>query len=240
MTPAPVEPAPVEPAPVEPPPQPVAPPPSTTPAPAPVAAPAPEIVATDPKPAERKASPAFQRPGIWLGTGAAFFAVGTVLRFIFPTVTKREFECPSGAGVETCETHEMTNAGIGILILSVPVDAMTLVSFGFAGRGYGFRGKDGRAKPASIGVGAAFLVAGAALEIASFAVPFKNEELNEFSYGIAAMREAALVAGSAGAFLVGYGVALPPPRHSASTARRRLALAPSFGRTHVGLSLTIR
>ncbi len=217
-------------------------PPVATPPPA-AAAPPPALPETtdpfegEPKPTERKISPTFRRPGVWLATGASFFALGTVLRFIFPTVTKVETRCVEGY---ECEDHEMTPGGIGILIVSVPVDAMTLISFGFAGRGYGFRGKDGHAKPGSIGAGVAFVVAGAALQIASFVVPFKSEKLDQFSYGIAGMREAAIVAGSAGAFLLGYGIALPAPRYAASSSRRRLVLAPSLGRTHVGVGVTIR
>ena len=230
---------PVESTPFDAPPQPIAPTPATAPPQA--AAPPPELPeTTDPfeetKPSERRISPTFRRPGVWVATGASFFALGTVLRFIFPTVTKREVRCVEG---EPCEDHELTPGGLGILILSVPVDVMTLVSFGFAGRGYGLRSADRRRRAPAIGAGAAFIVAATALQIASFVVPFKSDELDAYSYGIAGMREAAIVAGSAGGFLLGYGVALPQPQYAAGP-RRRLALTPSFGRTHMGVALTIR
>jgi hypothetical protein len=217
-------------------------PPQPTTAPPPAVTPPPDLPATtDPfdgeaPPSERRISPTFRRPGVWVATGASFLALGTVLRFIFPSVTKQQIPCVEG---ESCSEHEMTPGGIGILILSVPVDVMTLLSFGFAGRGYGLRSADRSRRAPAIGVGAAFLVVATGLQIASFVLPFESEKLHAYSYGIAGIREAAIIAGSAGGFLLGYGVALPRPRY-ATGPRRRLAIAPSLGRTHMGVAITIR
>jgi hypothetical protein len=240
VDPPPVATAPVESTPFDPPPPTTAtPPPATAPPPA-VTPPTDVPATTDPfeesRPSERRISPTFRRPGVWVATGASFLALGTVLRFIFPSVTKKQIPCVED---EPCSKHEMTPGGIGILILSVPVDVMTLVSFGFAGRGYGLRSADRSRRAPAIGVGAAFLVAATGLQIASFVLPFESEKLHAYSYGIAGIREAAIIAGSAGGFLLGYGVALPRP-HYATGPRRRLAIAPSFGRTHMGVAITIR
>ena len=236
----PVAAAPVESTPFDPP-QPTTVTPPVATAPPPAVTPPPDVPATmDPfeesRPSERRISPTFRRPGVWVATGASFLALGTVLRFIFPSVTKQQIPCVEG---ESCSKHEMTPGGLGVLILSVPVDAMTLVSFGFAGRGYGLRSAERSRRAPAIGVGAAFIVAGTALQVASFVLPFKSETLHGYSYGIAGMREAAIIAGSAGGFLLGYGLALPAPRY-ATGPRRRLAIAPSFGRTHMGVAITIR
>jgi hypothetical protein len=229
------------------PPQPTAATPSVASAPPPATAPPPAVTpptdvpaTTDPfeesRPSERRISPTFRRPGVWVATGASFLALGTVLRFIFPSVTKQQIPCVEG---ESCSEHEMTPGGIGVLILSVPVDVMTLLSFGFAGRGYGLHSADRSRRAPAIGVGAAFLVVATGLQIASFVLPFESEKLHAYSYGIAGIREAAIIAGSAGGFLLGYGVALPRPQY-ATGPRRRLAIAPSLGRTHMGVAITIR
>ena len=235
------------PPPVESPPQPIetpteAPPPVVT---APAPAPAPRIEAptdtADPfdedEPARPSISPIFRRPGIWVGTDVALLVASTVLRFILPVVSK-----PKGRCLDGCPEHEINGPTVAVLMLSIPVDAMTMVSFGFAGRGYGLhaaRSGTSRRRAPFVGTGAALIVAGAAFTLASAIRPVVKDEPSGFSYEMCGVRHAGIVAASAGAFLVGYGAAQPRDGYAAH-AQRRFAIAPSFGRTHVGVALAWR
>jgi hypothetical protein len=235
-------------APVEPP-QPIevteqpTPPVATTPAPAPRIE---QPVTSDPfaedAPAPpRPISPAFRRPGAWVAAGFSFFALSTVLRFVLPTAAG----CKKRPTVEG-EARECVEIGaaVALSIVSIPVDAMTMVSFGFAGRSYGLRESrrtDGarRRRGPFIGAGVALAVGGAALSLAGLIRPLVRPEPDAFSYEIAAVRQAGIAVASGGAFLLGYGIALPRTEYAAHT-QRRFALAPSFGRSYVGVALAWR
>jgi hypothetical protein len=239
--------------PVESPPQPIdvpeqaAPPPATT---APAPAPRIEAPLATPDPFvdhEREMvrppiSPAFRRPGVWLGTGFGLFGLATVLRFILPSVAR----CKARPTFEG-EEQECLNFGpaLAVSLISLPVETMTLVSFGFAGRSYGLRdarapGGAARRRGPFIGAGVAFTVAGVALTFAGVIRPLVREDPDAFSYEIAAVRQAGIVAGAAGAFLLGYGIAQPRQEYAAKPRERRFALAPAFGRSYVGVSLAFR
>jgi hypothetical protein len=180
--------------------------------------------------------PAFRRPGAWLGTGGGLLVLGAILRFTFPSVTRIENRCESSG---ECRTHSWTNGGVAMMIALLPIDGMTMVAFGFAGRSFGLRdarraGTPSRRVP-MLGAGVPLVVAGAALTFAGILAPLLREQPDEFSYAIAAIRQAGIVAGSAGAFLVGYGAAQPRTGYAArarpdSRSRRASAAAASGSR----------
>jgi hypothetical protein len=247
--PTPVDTPPVTTPPVESPPQPieVATQPEPTPAPVPqVAAPPPTLPPVsdpfdaEPPPRERQRpiSPMFRRPGVWLGTGLAAFGVSALLRFIFPTVTKSHNRCVPD---DDCPDHEMNGGGWAIVLLTAPLDALSFVSFGFAGRSYGLQAARRSSHPRRapfVGGGAALVIAGAALTVTAVVLPVVRDTPDVFSYEVAAIRQAGVAAVSGGAFLLGYGIAQPYDVYARAPAQRRLAIAPTLGRTHVGLSLT--
>jgi hypothetical protein len=215
IAPPPIEPPPIEP--IEPPPvEPIAPPPTATAPIEPIAPLGGESAPVDdevPAPAgPRPISPAFRRPGIWVGAGVGLFALSTVLHGVLPRVGD-------------CSSCDPLAGAIGLSIGSFAIDAATMTIWGFAGRSYGLRrarsGEDldtlATRRRIAIGSGAALVVAGAVVSIGVLASQVVNDKPDVFSWTYAGTRIGAVAIGSLGAALIGYGVALPKPRPFART-----------------------
>ncbi|HWB80130.1 MAG TPA: hypothetical protein VG755_34430 [Nannocystaceae bacterium] len=229
--PEPVAPAPVEPiAPSEPsaPSEPVTPAPServeptqSDPVPAPIAAPlgADESISAPiddelatPPPTQRPISRAFRRPGIWVGVGAGLFVASAALHLAVPMTT--------GCNAERCDTDGL----LALSLVSLPVDAATMTTWGFAGRSYGLRDARGssshaelvRRRRGALGGGIALVAAGVILTAGVFTRELVSDLEGMLSWSHAGMRIGGIALGSAGAALLGYAVALPRPGSDAT------------------------